>query len=149
MTKIEIIKRLYKNYTQKYIKTIIISFIFSLLLAGSTSSVAYLLDPAIKKLFIEQDQSLAIVIPCLIVLAFAIKGASLYLARVLMIGVSEEVKKDIQNDIFASLIKADTDVIDNKHSGKLFTKCQENRTIHSRENAQTTFRKAFPAVKKQ
>ena len=118
MNKIEIISRLYKNYTQKYIKTIIISFVFSLLLAGSTSSVAYLLDPAIKKLFIEQDQSLAIVIPCLIVLAFAIKGASLYLARVLMIGVSEEVKKDIQNDIFASLIKADTDVIDNKHSGK-------------------------------
>tara|TARA_B100001248_G_scaffold239941_1_gene205562 strand:+ start:703 stop:2442 length:1740 start_codon:yes stop_codon:yes gene_type:complete len=118
MSKIEIIKRLYKDYTQKYIKTILVSFIFSLLLAGSTSSVAYLLDPAIKKLFIEQDQSLAIIIPCLIVLAFAIKGASLYLARVLMIGVSEEVKKDIQNDIFASLIKADTDVIDNKHSGK-------------------------------
>ena len=118
MNKIEIISRLYKNYTQKYIKTIIISFVFSLLLAGSTSSVAYLLDPAIKKLFIEQDQSLAVVIPSLIVLAFAIKGASLYLARVLMIGVSEEVKKDIQNDIFASLIKADTDVIDNKHSGK-------------------------------
>ncbi len=118
MTKIEIIKRLYKDYTQKYIKIILSSFIFSLLLAGSTSSVAYLLDPAINKLFIEQDQSLTIIIPCLIVLAFAIKGASLYLARVLMIGVSEEVKKDIQNDIFVSLIKADTDVIDNKHSGK-------------------------------
>ena len=118
MNKLEIIKRLYKSYTHRYMKTIIISFVFSLLLAGSTSSVAYLLDPAIKKLFIEQDQSLAIVIPCLIVLAFAIKGASLYFARVLMIGVSEEVKKDIQNDVFASLIKADTDVIDNKHSGK-------------------------------
>ena len=118
MNKLEIIKRLYKSYTHRYMKTIIISFVFSLLLAGSTSSVAYLLDPAIKKLFIEQDQSLAIVIPCLIVLAFAIKGASLYFARVLMIGVSEEVKKDIQNDVFASLIKADTDLIDNKHSGK-------------------------------
>ncbi len=118
MSKIEIIKRLYKDYTEKYIKIIITSFIFSILLAGSTSSVAYLLDPAIKKLFIEQDKSLVIIIPCLIVLAFAIKGASLYLARVLMIGVSEEVKKDIQNDIFVSLIKADTDLIDNKHSGK-------------------------------
>ena len=61
---------------------------------------------------------MAIIIPCLIVLAFAIKGASLYLARVIMIGVSEEVKKDIQNDIFSSLINADTQVIDNKHSGK-------------------------------
>ena len=118
MEKIQIIKRLYKSYTKKYLKNILIAFIFSLLLAGSTSSVAYLLDPAIEKLFIEQNQSMAIIIPCLIVLAFAIKGVSLYLARVIMIGVSEEVKKDIQNDIFSSLINADTQVIDNKHSGK-------------------------------
>ena len=117
MNKIEITKRLYKSYTKKYLNKIFIAFFFSILLAGSTSSVAYLLDPAIKKLFIEQNQSLIIIIPFAIVLAFAIKGASLYLARVLMIGVSEEVKKDIQNDIFASLLKADTRIIDEKHSG--------------------------------
>ena len=93
-------------------------FFFSILLAGSTSSVAYLLDPAIKKLFIEQNQSLILIIPFAIVLAFAIKGASLYLARVIMIGVSEEVKRDIQNDVFASLLKADTRIIDEKHTGK-------------------------------
>ena len=118
MNKIEITKRLYATYTKKYLKNIFIAFFFSILLAGSTSSVAYLLDPAIKKLFIEQNQSLIIIIPFAIVLAFAIKGASLYLARVIMIGVSEEVKKDIQNDVFASLLKADTRIIDEKHSGK-------------------------------
>ena len=121
MTKIETVKRLYKIYTKRYLKNIFIAFLFSILLAGSTSSVAYLLDPAIKKLFIEQDQSLVIIIPFFIVLAFAIKGASLYLARVIMIGVSEEVKKDIQKDIFASLLKADTQIIDDKHSGKFIT----------------------------
>ena len=118
MNKIEITKRLYATYTKKYLKNIFIAFFFSILLAGSTSSVAYLLDPAIKKLFIEQNQSLIIIIPFAIVLAFAIKGASLYLARVIMIGVSEEVKRDIQNDVFASLLKADTRIIDEKHSGK-------------------------------
>ena len=118
MNKIEITKRLYATYTKKYLKNIFIAFFFSILLAGSTSSVAYLLDPAIKKLFIEQNQSLILIIPFAIVLAFAIKGASLYLARVIMIGVSEEVKKDIQNDVFASLLKADTRIIDEKHSGK-------------------------------
>ncbi len=118
MNKIDTVKRLYFSYTKKYLKNIIIAFTFSILLAGSTSSVAYLLDPAIKKLFIEQNQTLIIIIPCLIVLAFAIKGASLYLARVIMISVSEEVKKDIQKDIFSSLLKADTQVIDDKHSGK-------------------------------
>ena len=118
MNKIQIVKRLYKSYTKKYLKNILIAFLFSILLAGSTSSVAYLLDPAIKKLFIDQDQTMIILIPSLIVLAFAIKGASLYLARVIMIGVSEEVKKDIQNDIFSSLLKADTQTIDDKHTGK-------------------------------
>ena len=118
MNKIQIIKRLYKSYTKRYIKNIILAFIFSLFLAGSTSSVAYLLDPAIEKLFIDQNQSLIILIPILIILAFAIKGLSLYIARVLMIGVSEEVKKDIQKDIFSSLLKSDTEIIDEKHSGK-------------------------------
>tara|TARA_Y100000591_G_scaffold284811_1_gene266737 strand:- start:5444 stop:7183 length:1740 start_codon:yes stop_codon:yes gene_type:complete len=118
MNKFQIILRLYKSYTKRYIKNIILAFIFSIFLAGSTSSVAYLLDPAIEKLFIDQNQSLIILIPIFIILAFAIKGFSLYMARVLMIGVSEEVKKDIQKDIFSSLLKSDTEIIDEKHSGK-------------------------------
>ncbi len=121
MTNIEILKRLYKDYTKKYLKQILLSVFFSLLLAASTSSVAYLLDPAIKQLFINQDQNLIFVIPGLIVLAFFIKGGSLYLAKVIMINVSENVRKDIQVDMFASIIKADTKLIDNKHSGKFIT----------------------------
>ena len=110
MSKKKILKRLYKDYTRKYLKNIFQSVFFTVLLAASTSSVAYLLDPAIKNLFIKQNQALIIIIPSFIVLAFAVKGISLYLAKVIMIGVSEEVKKDIQTDVFASLIKADTSI---------------------------------------
>ena len=118
MASTEILKRLYKSYTKKYLKKILISVFFTLLLAASTSSVAYLLDPAIKHLFIEQKNDLVILIPLLIVIAFAVKGISLYLAKVIMINVSEEVRKDIQMDMFASLIKADTKLVDSKHSGE-------------------------------
>ncbi len=118
MNNIEILKRLYKDYTKKYIKKIFLSVFFTLILAGSTSAVAYLLDPAIKQLFIEQNNTYIYLIPGCIVLAFAMKGLSLYLAKVIMINVSEEVKKDVQTDMFSSLIKADTELIDNKHSGK-------------------------------
>jgi subfamily B ATP-binding cassette protein MsbA len=90
-------------------------------LAGSTSSVAYLLDPAIKQLFINQDKKFLYLIPGLIVLAFSVKGLSLYLAKVIMINVSEEVRKDIQVDMFSSLINADTKLVDKKHSGKFVT----------------------------
>ena len=121
MSDFKIIKRLYHEYTKKYLKKILASVFFTLLLAGSTSAVAYLLDPAIKQLFIQQKQSYIYLIPSLIIIAFTIKGASLYLARIIMIGVSVEVKKDIQTDMFSSLIKADTQLIDNKHSGKFIT----------------------------
>ena len=121
MNNVQILSRLYKSYTRKYLRNILVSVFFTLLLAGSTSSVAYLLDPAIKQLFIEQDKQYLYLIPGLIVLAFAIKGSSLYLAKVIMIGVSEEVRKDIQTDMFSSLIKADTQLVDNKHSGKFIT----------------------------
>jgi len=121
MTNIEILKRLYKDYTKRYIKKIFISVFFTVLLAGSTSSIAYLLDPAIKLLFIEQKQSLILIIPGLIVLAFAVKGSSLYIAKVIMIKVAENVRRDMQVDMFSSLIQADTKIIDNKHSGKFIT----------------------------
>jgi len=121
MNDFEILKRLYEDYTKKYIKNILISILFTALLAGSTSAVAYLLDPAIKQLFVEQKQSYIYLIPSLIILAFAVKGISLYVARVIMIGVSVNVRKDMQTDMFASLIKADTQLIDNKHSGKFIT----------------------------
>ena len=121
MTKVEILKRLYKDYTKKYFKNILISVFFTLLLAGSTSSIAYLLDPAIKQLFVEQNDSLIFIIPFLIVIAFAIKGSSLYFAKVIMINVSEEVRKDVQSDMFKSLINADTQLIDSQHSGKFIS----------------------------
>jgi len=121
MKKIDILKRLFFEYTKKHIKKILLSVFFALLVAGSTSSIAYLLDPAIKKIFIEKDQSLILIIPALIVIAFTTKGLSLYLAKVLMIGVAEEVRKDLQCDMLNNLISADTRLIDDKHTGKFIS----------------------------
>jgi len=121
MNDFETIKRLYLDYTKKYLNRILISVLFALLLAASTSSIAYLLDPAINELFIKQTSSLMLIIPACIVLAFALKGVSLYLAKIIMISVSEEVRKDVQTDMFSSLIHADTQLIDNKHSGNFIT----------------------------
>ncbi len=121
MVKTEILKRLYKDYTKKYFNKILLSAVFSILVAGSTSAIAWLLDPAIKKLFIEKDQSLIIIIPLMIIVAFTVKGSSLYFAKATMISVGEEIKKKLQVDMVESLIKTDTEIIDKKHSGKFIS----------------------------
>ncbi len=117
MTKIEILKRLYKDYTKKFLSKILLAVIFSLLVAGSTSATAWLLDPAIEKIFINRDQTLIFIIPFLIIIAFSTKGISLYMAKVLMIEVAEEVKKKLQTNMLNSFINADTQSIEKKHSG--------------------------------
>ena len=114
----EILKRLYRDYTKKFLKKIFLAVFFSILVAGSTSATAWLLDPAIEKIFLNKDQTLIILIPFFIILAFSTKGISLYLAKVLMINVGEEVKKKIQTDMLSSFIKSDTELIENKHTGK-------------------------------
>jgi len=121
MSNFEILKRLYKDYTKKFRYKIILSLFFTLIVAASTSSIAWLLDPAIKKLFIEKNQTLLLVIPGFIVLAFSMKGFSLYLARTMMISVAEDIKALIQIDMSKSLINADTDYIDDKHTGKFMS----------------------------
>jgi len=117
MNNTDIFKRLYNQYTSKFIIKIIFAALLSVLVAISTSATAWLLDPAIEKIFINKDQTLIVLIPFAIILAFTTKGISLYLAKLIMINVGEEVKKIIQIDMLNSFIKADTETIENKHTG--------------------------------
>ena len=117
----EIYRRLYHDYSKKYLKKIFLSVFFSVLVAGSTSAIAWLLDPAIEKIFIEKDKSLIFIIPLMIIIAFTTKGLSLYFAKATMISVGENIKKNLQFDMVKSLIATDTQVIDKKHSGKFIS----------------------------
>ena len=118
MSNFEILKRLYKDYTIKFLNKIFLAVFFSILVALSTSATAWLLDPAIEKIFINKDETLIFLIPFCIIIAFATKGSSVYMAKMLMIKVAEEVKKKLQIDMLSSFIKADTQYIENKHTGK-------------------------------
>ena len=121
MTSLEILKRLFKDYTKKFIGKIILSVFFSMLVAASTSIIAYLLDPAIEKIFIEKDEKLMLLIPFAILFAFALKGSSLYLAKVTLIKVGGEIQKILQLEIMESILVSSVEKIDKKHSGKIIS----------------------------
>ena len=129
MTNKETLVRLYNSYSKRYINKIIASILLSMIVAAATSAIAWLLDPAIEKIFLEKDQKLMLIIPLAIVLAFSAKGISLYLAKVIMIGVAEDIKKNIQKDMITSLVKADTAIIDNKHTGKFISNLTYDTTL--------------------
>jgi len=112
------LKRLYREYTKPYINRIFIALILSVVVASSTSATAYLLDPAIKKIFIENDKTFAWLVPLLIILAFASKGISLYFARSIVIVIGHRIKQKLSNEMTNSLLTSDIQTIEKKHSGK-------------------------------
>ena len=114
----KILLRLYHSYVKKYFDKIIISLLLSLVVAGSTAAIAWLLDPAIEKMFIEQDTTMILLIPMAIVLAFACKGLSLYLARVVLIKVGGSIVFTLQKQLASSILTSDIHTLESKHSGQ-------------------------------
>ena len=113
-----ILKRLYLEYVRKHIKRILLALVLSIIVAGSTSGIAWLLDPAVKKIFIDQDKIFVWTIPFLIIIAFSSKGLSLYFARINIIRVGEEVAGELQKKIANNILISDIQTLDNRHSGK-------------------------------
>ncbi len=114
----KIIFRLFNNYIKEHLGKIIIALVLSFGVAGGTAAIAWLLDPAIKKIFIEQNKTLTFLIPAAIVLAFVIKGLSLYFSRIALIKVSQEITRKLGVEMTSSILISDTHTIDSKHSGK-------------------------------
>ena len=113
-----ILKRLFSEYVRKHLSKILTALLLSLVVAASTSSIAWLLDPAVKKIFIDKDKVLAWTIPLLIIIAFSSKGLSLYFARINTIRVGEEVAGELQKKIATNILLSDIETLDNRHSGK-------------------------------
>ncbi len=113
-----LLKKLYREYVKKHLKKILVALVLSLIVAASTSGIAWLLDPAVKKIFIEQNKIFAWSIPVLIVVAFSCKGISLYFARMNIIRVGEEVAGALQKQIANNILISDIQTLENRHSGK-------------------------------
>ncbi len=113
-----LLRRLYKEYVKQHFNKILIALFLSLIVAASTSGIAWLLDPAVKKIFIEQNKVFAWSIPLLIVIAFSSKGISLYLARINIIRVGEEVAGALQKKVANNILTSDIQTLDSRHSGK-------------------------------
>ena len=114
----KILLRVFNSYVKKHLNKLILSLILSLVVAGSTGAIAWLLDPAIKKIFIDQDKTMMLLIPIAIASTFTIKGASLYAARTILINVSNNVVKNMQTQLASCILISDINTIESKHSGK-------------------------------
>ena len=126
MNKIELSKRIYRTQIKKYIPDLVIVFIFMVINGAATAGVAWLLDPAIKKIFIEKDKVMLYVIPAAIVITFLLRSVSLYLTRILTINISYKIKESIQKALAQKILYSDLSYIHDNHSGKFISNFTED-----------------------
>jgi len=110
--------RVFNFYIKKHLFKLVLSLILSFAVAASTGAIAWLLDPAIKRIFVDQDKTMMLLIPIAIALTFTIKGASLYAARTILINISNSVVQKMQTQLASCILKSDISTIESKHSGK-------------------------------
>ena len=121
MNSYALVKRIFKTQVFRYLSQFLIIFAFIIISALSTAGVAWLLDPAIKKIFIEKNKVLLFLIPAAIIFAFMLKSLSTYIIRIKTIKISFNIIKNIQILMAEKILKSDTSYIISKHSGKFIS----------------------------
>ena len=109
---IQITKRLFRDYVKKYFFRLLFALSLSIVVAGSTAAIAWLLDPAVKKIFIDKDTTYAYLIPILIIVAFSTKGLSLYFARIHVIKVGAWIQGIIQKQLANKILLSDIQTLE-------------------------------------
>ena len=121
MTGSQILARLFRDSIRPYASRLVSSLFFMIIIALSTGATAWLLDPAIDKIFLEKDESMLLLIPIAIILTLLIKSVATYIQVVLLNGVAQNVIADTQIKLFKKIINADLSWLHKIHSAKIIS----------------------------
>ena len=121
MTGTQILSRLFRDSIKPYLSRLLSSLFFMIIIALCTGATAWLLDPAIEKIFLDKDSSMLIIIPIAIIGTLLIKSVSTYIQVFLLNSVAQNVIADTQIKLFKKIINADLAWLHKIHSAKIIS----------------------------
>jgi subfamily B ATP-binding cassette protein MsbA len=113
--------RIFKTEVKRYYKLIFICFIFMIASALATAASAWLLDPAIKMIFVNKDKQMLYLIPLGIILILTLKGISTFFVKIISIKISLNIAENIQVSMAKKILNLDITSISEKHSGRFIS----------------------------
>jgi ATP-binding cassette, subfamily B, bacterial MsbA len=129
MSKLDLVKRIFRTQIKKYIPELSLTFIFILLTSLTTAATAWLLDPAIKEIFEKKNNQMLYLIPIAIIFTFVVKAVSVYATRIITIKVGIKIIKNIQILMAKKFLLSDISNITKKHSGKYLSQFNNDTGI--------------------
>jgi subfamily B ATP-binding cassette protein MsbA len=118
MNNLDLVKRIFRTQVKRYIPELSLTFLFIIITSLTTAATAWLLDPAIKEIFINKNTIMLYFIPLAIILTFLIKAFSIYGTKIITTKVGMKIIKNIQTLMIKKFLLSDISHITKKHSGK-------------------------------
>jgi len=109
--------RLYREYLEPRRAQLAIALLCAVAVAGLSVTLAQLLDPVVKRIFIEKRADSLILIPLAIVVVVTLRALAQVAQLSLSNRIGNRVVGDVQLQLFSKLIRADLARLRSSHSG--------------------------------
>ncbi len=117
-----LVRRLISEHIQPYKGKFGIALIFMILAALATAALPYLLQPVFDDVFTTSNPKLLVFFCSAVLLSFLVKGAASYGESIIMTYVGQKIISDIQNRLFAHLMRSDLSFFHSNSSGELLSR---------------------------
>lgn len=128
------LKRLWQ-YFKKYKLLIVLSFLFSLVVAATSGGIAYIVKPTLDGIFINKNEEKLILMPFVIVGIYLVKGTFRFLQNYLMKKVGQLGVAEIRNDLYNKIIKLPLNFFGKSSTGTLMSRITND--VNLMQNAVT------------
>lgn len=124
-----IIHRLLRDYMGKRWNRLALAVFCMITTAVMNGVLAWLLDPATRQIFLENNARMLVIIPLAIAGVVALRAATSFGEQYTLNNVAERVVSDVQRDMFSSQIRLDIATLNDVHSGELVSKFLYDATL--------------------
>lgn len=110
------------KYVKPYWIRIVIASLCAIGVSGTTAAAAWLVQPALDKIFIQKNVQLLAMIPPIILIIYLIKGVCNYYQSYLMRYVGNRVIMDMRNDLYSHIAVMPMKFYTEYSTGKLMSR---------------------------
>ena len=105
-----------------YIPRVILATLFSLIVSGLNGAIAWLVKPAMDKIFVEGNYKYIYLLPFGIIVLYILRGACSFLQSYLMRTAGMKLVRDLRNRFFSHLMRLPVSVISSSTSGDILSR---------------------------
>jgi len=117
------------EYVKPYWIRILIASLCAIGVSGATAAVAWLVQPALDKIFIQKNLQMLMLIPVAILIMYFLKGVFNYYQSYLMRYVGNRVIMDMRNDLYSHLTVMPMQFYTEHSTGKLMSRLLNDVSI--------------------